>query len=471
MKHILLLFTQLISLTLSGQVGRLPYQIIRQTYRGDTVDTKLGTSNVEYTTNLDAYDFNKQLIVRDTSLLALIKKHGGGGSSAGIQDITYSNLIAAISGGTLVPGTLYRITDRGDMALYFRAVSANKLEVDGVRIMLCPAVYDITLDAYSNNWIGIWKSTLTPVANDLVIWGGKVWKNNAGNVGATMDDITLNSEWTLITKAGFTNHEYVQMVFGCHYSWTNDFVTKQWDNHDNVFVYDNNFDSYNNCDISDWNWSYNGARTFYSNHCRGVYNNDIVGIYEISMNSNNGVIKNNFAPLHFIIDNNNNGNISGNSCSSTISGNSCSGGIEDNSNLGEIRNNSNKGVISTNTNSGSIEANTNGSYIQSNSNSGDILRNSNNERILNNSNSDAIQWNSNSGSIDGNSNEGYIQLNNNRGDINGNTNLGIIEINSNNGGIINCSSGANPCDIFHNINNGNISGTYSANVSDPVVDK
>jgi hypothetical protein len=128
-----------------------------------------------------------------------------GGSSAGIVSTTYADLQAAITAKTLIPGTIYQITDRGDVSLFFQAISTNQLATDGVRVMLCPSTYKTILDVYGNNWLGIWNAALTPVANDLVIWGGQVWKNVAGAVGVATDDVTLNAAWTLVTKAGFAN--------------------------------------------------------------------------------------------------------------------------------------------------------------------------------------------------------------------------------------------------------------------------
>ena len=71
----LLFIMLLLPLTVLGQVGRLPYQTLRQSYRGDTLDVKLGTTNVEYKTSLSGFSFDNPLIIRDTTLNDLIKKH------------------------------------------------------------------------------------------------------------------------------------------------------------------------------------------------------------------------------------------------------------------------------------------------------------------------------------------------------------------------------------------------------------
>jgi hypothetical protein len=296
---------------------------------------------------------------------------------AGLISITYANLMLKIAGSTLSPGSFYKITDRGDVCLIFQAISTNQLAVDGIRVMLCPTTYATVLDTFGNNWLGIWQPTLTPAVDDLVIWGGIVWHNATGNVGTAVNDIALSNDWQQWSKTAWFNHEYIEMVFGCQYDWINDYVIKQWDNNDNVFVYNSDQDTYNNCDISDWNWATNGYG-FYSNHCRGVYNN------------------------------------------------SNKGGITDNFNSSTIYNNANNGVISTNANN---------SEVANNSNNGDIYNNFNNGIIENNSN------------------------------------LGNIINNANNGSISNCDSGVLPCNIQYNVNNGSISGSYIADVNDPVVNK
>jgi hypothetical protein len=377
---------------------------------------------------------------------------GGGGGGGGFTDNTYAELVTAFSAGTLNAGSFYRVTDRGDVCLIFQAVSTNQLAVNGTRVMLCPATYATVLDPSGNNWLGIWHSALTPVANDLVIWGGQVWNNVAGNVGAALDDVTLDAEWTLVPKASFANDEYIQMVFGCQYDWINDYVVKQWDSHDNIFIYDPDYDSQNNCDISDWNW---GTYNFlYSNHCRGIYNNAgaVPNAFGIYTNNSYGAIKNN-VKSGGDISNNTVGDISYNHMPGNISNNAC---------IGDISNNTCLGNVSYNTNIGSINFNSNTEDIEFNSNAGDVEQNSNLGVISNNSNL---------GGISHNTNEGAISYNSNHGEITTNSNIGSIAGNANTGDIDTCSSGANPCNITSNINNGSISGVYAADVSDPIVNK
>ncbi|MBN2814839.1 MAG: hypothetical protein JXQ80_12230 [Bacteroidales bacterium] len=330
-----------------------------------------------------------------------------------IIETTYSALMSLISTDSLQAGSFYKVTDRGDRWLLFQAVSTNQMAPEGFRLMLCPATYAVGADAFSNNWIGVRNETKTALVNDLAIWGGKVWKNLTGDIGITDDDITLDStNWAEIPKASFSNHEYIEMLFVCQYDWINDYVVSQFDSDGNTAFYNADHDSYNNCDITDWNWGTSGY-LFFGNKVRGCYNNS------------------------------NAGDIYSNTCDEYISHNYNNGGIYENHCLS----------ISENRNNGEIYGNI----------CGDILTNSNNESIANN----LLPKNSH---IRNNSNAGAIAQNKNNGSIEQNSHLGAILHNLNNGDIINVSS-TDPISVFYNVNNGMISGFKTNNVEDTTVDK
>lgn len=82
-------------LAYSQRPGKLPYQTVRQTYRGDTLERTIGDT-VKYRTNAAAYKFDKILVVRDSTLLELIHEHGGGG---GVTPLWYdsSNVIKPLN--------------------------------------------------------------------------------------------------------------------------------------------------------------------------------------------------------------------------------------------------------------------------------------------------------------------------------------------------------------------------------------
>lgn len=372
-------------------------------------------------------------------------------------DKTYAQMEALIAAEELNPFLWYKISDRGDRGLVFRAASTNRLESDGIRYMLCPATYAVGVDAYDNDWIGVWNATkqATAAEGQLCIWNGLVWV-----AGATMDGNAPDTEtsgWTVIPKASFTNNEYVEMILGVTYDFNGDWIDKQWDNKGNIFGLSKYYytisreiegEPINPIDYCDWN-SENNNYLFSLNKCSYCYNNSNAGLGifsnvvsgDISGNSNNGTIYNNITKT--ISNNSNSGEIGGNYC-------------------GQIMNNSNIGNISGNSNNGGINNNTCDGSISNNKNFGPISTNSNNGGIYDNSNQGAISGNSNAGAINDNGNLDFIL---------DNSNIGSIHYNLNNGEISNNSSGANPCVIHHNINNGSITGSWDADVTDTIVDK
>lgn len=267
-----------------------------------------------------------------------------------------------------------------------------------------------------------------------------------------------------------------------------------YNNYYNCVISDNDCVSiYNNYRSGGCNITYNIIKgSIYNNKSVSISNNtNNGGIYDnptnayINNNSNNGNIFNNSNTfLTFgMINNSNNGDISNNTSSvNDLFNNSNNGSIDSNTNNGGIFFNSNNGDINTNTNTGNISHNSNIGSIYSNSNNGfptaDISRNSNNGDIYNNSNNNIgiglpadITDNSNNGSINSNSNYGNIRVNSNNGSIIGNlSSIGEISGNFNNGNII-LNRGTVFISILSNINNGYISGTFSSNVTDTIVNK
>ena len=226
-----------------------------------------------------------------------------------VTELTYAEAAALIASGDLNLALGYKITDRGDNGLLFRAAAPDRLESDGLRYMLCPTTYqaDYT-DDNDNHWIGVWNTTrgAAAVENDLTIWNGLVWKAGAVLSGDAPDQ--EGSGWTVIPKATFANGEYIEMIFGVTYDFEGDWIDKQWDNSGNVFgltkdmyeyVYSPGGDYPNIVDYCDWNLA-TGGYVFANNRCFYICNNSNSGdIYtnsnsgEISNNSNNGEISNN----------------------------------------------------------------------------------------------------------------------------------------------------------------------------------
>jgi hypothetical protein len=462
-----------------------------------------------------------------------------GSSSVAYFEVTWTDLTTILIPGNLLQvGALYKIdteeTTWKNNGLFLQAISTNQLEKIGIVLFLAPSTYQTITDGYGNNWLGIWDSSLTPSIGDLVIWGGLVWSNVNGLVGAATDDFTLDSEWNRIDKDSFSNNEYTEIEMTCQYDVINDWVERQWDGNGNevgldFITHQLILGNINRCEVSDWNFGTLGnpfyenkcSAGFYnnrvaalnSNECFSIYSNRIISggvitgnklgdysIYynvEVSIfgNKNNGEISNNgqtYQNFFEIYYNTNKGSISYNENTggsslyirqnynnSAINTNEFDGGyIQYNGNDGQINNNislSTGESIEFNTNSGGIGSNQ--GPIRYNSNNGEISSsiniqfNSNNGYIDSNT-CPTIGHNSNLGNINSNTNIDEITHNSNNGSINGNdSNINLISYNSNGGYISNNTGTGGPWNISNNINNGYISGTLTADVTDTIVNK
>lgn len=354
------------------------------------------------------------------------------------EEKTYSEASALISGGTVRPGVLYKITDRGDSGIFLEGIATNAFSRTGLRLMLCPAYYGTGAHG-GNEWIGVWNSTKTPAVGDLAIWGGLVWKNLTGDIGSMLDSYGLDeTNWEVIPKASFENGEYLVLTFGVLYDFANNWIERQWDGAGNElgcnkFMADYNSITINPVDVSDWNMATN-SYPFFGNRVLSVSNNSNQG----------GIFNNSGGPIN---ENLNNGDIDHNQTLWGIVGNSNNGYIQFNR-CGDIQINSNDGEIFANILAEGITENTNDGAIQSN-------------RVVNIvgnfSPVGIIRQNILTGGIYGNTCNGVIEKNSNNGDVRYNSINGGVYENSNNGHIAeNTSLDDAAVSIFKNVNNGHI---------------
>ena len=381
-----------------------------------------------------------------------------------LVEVTKSQLDTAISNSALQLGVCYKITDRGDRGITLTAISNNKLSLEGIRTMLCPKTYKLeTLD--TNVWKGVWHSTKTAAINDLMIWGGLVWKNLTGVIGTATNNIALDAvNWIEISKSSFTNNEYIEIIFNIDYDYENDWITKQRDKNGNEFgcskeTYLEIFSSTigkNPVDISDWNYTQDNVSNsiIANNVVVGIFNNvegiRITGnifvgnIYGNYLNINS-YISNNYlrsATSNLFIRDNIGGSIYANNCNGSIYLNNCNG----------ISNNISNSIF-TNIVSGSIQNNI----------CGNISANT-----CSNISGNSIKFLTNSRNISSNTVNNIIGNTCER--IQGNINGNNISYNQNNGEI--SFIDMNGFSILNNNNNGNITNTpLSGDVTDTIVNK
>ena len=395
-----------------------------------------------------------------------------GPAGISIVDITYAELSTLKSTSALSPGNRYHITDRD---IWIDALSTSQLSIQGMRVMR--VLQKTTYDTYL-----LFGQSSSYSIGDICIWGAKVWQNVTGNNGSYINQAELNSDWADISTSD--DLYYQTKSFEIDYDFDNDWISTQKDDRNNTitntYIVDysqNILDILGNpADITDWM-----APDIFNNTCGCIVNN---GQIEISGNncligpiSNNvsNTIRGNICPKG-ICNNSVNGAISNNICDSIynnsangILNNSCTT-IGDNY-VGLISHNTNRGPIIFNTTAENIVTNTNTGTISYNSNSGSITCNSNNGNIYSNSNTGAIENNSNSGGVMLNSNNGPILHNSNLGDIYGNNTIGYINFNSNNGAIFQNIQSSGTCNIYNNINNGDITGIRTTDIFDSIVTK
>jgi hypothetical protein len=143
---------------------------------------------------------------------------------AGLQlpiEITRAELDAAKAAKTLVPDTLYKVTDRGDAGVYLRSISNDEMAIHGTGFFLTPRYYGAG-ESEGNNWIGYWSDEKTANVGDLAIWPQytgsaigssvpsekrlqlqeeRVWRNKTGSIGTSTDTELDATNWEPVERS------------------------------------------------------------------------------------------------------------------------------------------------------------------------------------------------------------------------------------------------------------------------------
>lgn len=323
-------------------------------------------------------------------------------SAALFGSVTYAGAETLIADEEVVPGRTYYISDLG---IYLTGLTTTSFSSSGSRIM---RIVKGTYYQPAGTILGVWHSGLTPAANDVVVWGGRVWQNLTGAVGTSTSQSGLDLiNWVMIATTNDTYYE--NKTFSIEFDFANNWISQQTDDRRNVFgvsFYIGSFLGFNPVDISDWGYPLI-TPVMFGNNCWGVFNN--------------------------LTD------VTNNICIGLIYGNLSSVGR--NITQGDIHNNSS-----------SVTANSGTLAIRYNENTGGIQYNSNKGEIENlTSNVTVVEYNSNTGLISNCDNVGSIDNNRNNGNI-----LGLTNTTTN---------------ITHNINNGNITTPTVGVITDPIVNK
>lgn len=191
-------------------------------------------------------------------------------SSKNDYSVTKAELDSLIATESLIPNALYEITGvnpdlYGGTTIYLKAVSTSELNPRGVGKFFNPK-YNKEVNGF-----GVYNNENEYNIDDIVIWGGKHWKNLTGKTGSYEDDFTLNAEdWEVIP---YNEIDYNVAFDEIVYDVKNDYIVERSEANSNVvrFSYDwLELQSYDSGETLEW---LNPIRRFqWGNHFE--YNED-----------------------------------------------------------------------------------------------------------------------------------------------------------------------------------------------------
>lgn len=243
------------------------------------------------------------------------EEQGSGGATVEdgccYYEVTRTELEDLVNDEQLIKGATYKITDRGDGGIFLDAVSESKLNPEGTRLQLIPNPAIFTA---SNVWNPA--NYFIYTEGVCVTYYSTIYQCSVETISNPFIDPSSNTdEWTLIPKTFpiptitipelFTGEAYILHSFGIIYDYHNDWISKQWDEFNNVLGYsynNHNILSYNPVDVSDWyiaqnvNFGYSAALMF-NNRAWGIINN------RKEFGESNFYIQDNFIEAGFIMEN------------------------------------------------------------------------------------------------------------------------------------------------------------------------
>lgn len=277
----------------------------------------------------------------------------GGGGEQVINEVTYLELSNLITNAELIPGASYKILNAdpnlyGGTEITLTATTSSKLSLQGSGKFYCPK-YDVSaegtgygiwttyMEGTFSDIVGIFTQGETVTANNgataiylaegflnfvsgdwntatsisgatatanvngfvspsysvgqIVHWGGKSWTNLNGNIGASVDKYTLDSEWQEIP---FNETDYNVYIDEIHYDFGNDMIIYRKDRYNNlvrgsnqIFVEFESPDGYGYGNpIKDFQWGcaqddFNTDDYFYL----GIQGNEVIESYFETLNT------------------------------------------------------------------------------------------------------------------------------------------------------------------------------------------
>ena len=213
-----------------------------------------------------------------------------------IVTLTQAQAVTIINNDGLIPGVYYNVIDAhpdlyGGTSIFLQALTTNKFTNEGYGLF-----YNPKYGTYP-----VWNSSLTPSPGDKVIWGGKVWTNVNGLVGASINIYTLNSEWLVISYDEINYNLVIDKI----YFHTKDFkIIGREDIYGNIIKNEVRYDGYGNS-VQAFQWGANtglwstvvkGNEVINSicininNTCREFVNNKVFNFSALLGSFNGGVV-------------------------------------------------------------------------------------------------------------------------------------------------------------------------------------
>jgi hypothetical protein len=141
-----------------------------------------------------------------------------------LNTFTTSSIVGTFSAGESI------IADNGSTGTLFATIDSNKFISSAVTWLTATAITGLTSSAKANI-SGITVKTYN--VGNTAIWGGKLWTNITGNIGTSLNSLSLNTDWSAVT---YNTTDYNLVADAIQYDYDNDTITKRADAYGNVVV-------------------------------------------------------------------------------------------------------------------------------------------------------------------------------------------------------------------------------------------
>jgi hypothetical protein len=238
----------------------------------DIKDVSVGTQSVSGIGDITGYNLpqelplpNKILKSDGTNLIKWV-------DAPGIVSISYIGLVNLINTNSLVPGSIYKIQyfvattnfyPTSYFEIYLLALSTSQVSGDGQRLMRVPK-HSLYFPSLTSR--GIYDPENTTYAiNDIVIFGGRVYRSKTGNIGSIVYGTMLDkTNWLRIEDTDSSNYGplntkyYEDKIYFIEYDVDSQYVTSQADEYANIVIGEKDPEQrlnsvQNTIDLNDWN--------------------------------------------------------------------------------------------------------------------------------------------------------------------------------------------------------------------------